>query len=420
MAAILSPEPKEIRRVITLASLGGMLDFYDFVIFGVFSPYLSRHFFPASDPLVSLIKTFGVFAAGYLVRPLGGIVLSHVGDQIGRRKALLVSMLLMSLSTLLMGLIPDYAVWGAGAAVFFIGLRLTQGFSLGGEIPGAIVFATEALPTHRGLVCGLIFFCINLGLLGGSAVHELMIHFFSPEEIGAWAWRLPFLGGGLFGLISYLLRLRLQETRAFRETTETRARIPFVELLREYPRPLLGGCLTTSAGAALIALCYIYMPTYLSEILHHDLRESVRAVNVSLLAFSFLIAVVGWASDHANRFRIYTVGAAGLGAAAWPLFHFLSAGRHSVTAMMLAIAVAGALVTGTFPAILSDIFPLRVRFSGVALAYNLPYALVGGMAPLVATTLIKATGDPVSPFGYLLGASLLGVAGGLLLLKTPR
>lgn len=417
MSEIPVPGSSESRRVIILASLGGMLDFYDFVIFGVFSPYLSRHFFPANDSLVSLMRTFGVFAAGYLVRPFGGIVLSHVGDYLGRKRALLLSMLLMSLATLLMGAIPDYARWGLAASLIFILLRLIQGFSLGGEIPGAIVFATEVLPERRGMVCGLIFLCINLGLLGGSAVLQAMLRLFTTAQISDWAWRLPFVAGGAFGILSYLLRLRLQETRAFAEATESRPRIPFLELLRQCPRELLGGCLTTSVGAALIALGFIYMPTYLAEILHRDLRESVRAVNISLLVFSLLIAAVGWASDRGNRILIHFWGSLLLAGFAWPLFHFLVLGSSSANGMMLALAVAGALVTGTFPAILADIFPTRVRFSGVALAYNLPYALVGGMAPLIATTLIRYTGDPVAPFGYLLGGSLLGAAGALLLLR---
>jgi MFS transporter, MHS family, proline/betaine transporter len=411
---------RETRNVIALASLGGMLDFYDFVIFGVFSPYLSRHFFPASDELVSLMKTFGVFAAGYLVRPLGGVVLSHIGDRLGRKRSLLISMLLMSLSTFLMGALPDYEHWGVAAPLLFIFLRLVQGFSLGGEIPGAITFATEALPERRGLVCGLIFFCINMGLLGGSAVHEAMIHFFSKEEIGLWAWRIPFFAGGAFGMVSYLLRLRLQETRAFAEITEAQPRIPLLELLREYPRALIGGCLVTALGATLIALCFIYMPIYLSEILHRDLRESVRAVNVSLFVFSFLIAIVGWASDHRNRVGIYLGGAILLALASWPLFTLLAPGGPSVLLVMLSLAVVGSFVTGTFPSILSEIFPARVRFSGIALAYNLPYAVFGGMAPLVATSLVRYSGQTIAPFGYLLASSFLGMGGAILLLRRTH
>lgn len=410
-------DAKETRQIIVLASLGGMLDFYDFVIFGVFSTYLSRHYFPSSDELVSLMKTFGVFAAGYLARPFGGIILSHIGDSLGRRRALLLSMLVMSLSTVLMGSMPDYQSWGSTASLLFIMLRLLQGFSLGGEIPGAIVFATESLPTRRGMACGMIFLCINLGLLGGSAALEALLRFFTEDQIGQWAWRLPFLAGGIFGMISYLLRLRLRESRAFTTSIESRPRIPFFELLRGNPRELLGGCLTTSAGAALIALGFIYMPVYLTEILHHDPRESAHAVNVSLLAFSFLIAAVGRVSDGGHRLLIFLGGSVLVGVFAWPLYHLLVQGRCPASLMMLAVAVTGALVTGTFPAILADIFPSRVRYSGVALAYNLPYAVVGGMAPLIATSLIRYTGSKVAPFGYLLGGAALGVVGALMLLS---
>ena len=219
-------------RVIILSSLGGALEFYDFVIYSMFAQYIGAAFFPASNQLNSLIYSFSVFAVGYFARPLGGIVFSHFGDKYGRRRVFIVSILSMSLATICMGLLPTQASLGTSAAVLMVLLRLVQGFSLGGELPGAITFVVETAPRMAGFAAGFIFFCVNSGVALASALSLVVHELLAEPQIAAWGWRIGFLFGGLLGLVSFWLRLSLHETPEFQLLRQNAAKRPFVELLR--------------------------------------------------------------------------------------------------------------------------------------------------------------------------------------------
>src|SRR5213593_2440064 len=202
-------------RIVLLASLGGALEFYDFVIFGVFAKDIADAIFPNPTALISLMVSFAAFAAGYLARPIGGIVLSHFGDRYGRRRVFLVSIFVMSAATFGMGLVPTFATWGAPASVLMVVLRLVQGFCLGGELPGALTYVVETAPRHAPFVCGVVFSCVTLGV-AVAAVVSLAVRTWLPAELVATlGWRVAFVLGGLGGLLSFILRRSLEESPEF-------------------------------------------------------------------------------------------------------------------------------------------------------------------------------------------------------------
>ena len=189
-----------------LASLGGALEFYDFIVYGVFAGSIAAAFFPATDPLVGQVLTFSIFAGGYLARPFGGMLLGALGDRFGRRNVFLISLGLISASTVLMGFLPGYAAWGAWAAFAMVALRLVQGLCLGGELPCAIVYAVETAPTRGGFACGVLFFCVNSGVSLAALVSLAINGLMAPEAAAAYGWRIAFVLGGVTGLLSFLVR----------------------------------------------------------------------------------------------------------------------------------------------------------------------------------------------------------------------
>ncbi len=198
-------------RVVALASLGGSLEYYDFIIYGIFAQYIAKQFFPTTDPHVSLMLSFSVLALGFLARPIGGIVLSWIGDRYGRRPVFLGSLFATTTATILIGLLPSYESWGLAAPLLLIALRLIQGICLGGELPGALTYAVEAAPERAGFACGIIILCVNAGVLVATLVNLGIQHVFPPADIAAYGWRIAFLIGGLIGCVSYLLRRTLEE-----------------------------------------------------------------------------------------------------------------------------------------------------------------------------------------------------------------
>src|SRR5687767_7903961 len=221
-------------RIVLLASLGGTLEFYDFVMFGIFARDIADAIFPSSSLLVSLMASFAAFAAGYLVRPFGGIVLSHYGDRYGRRRVFLWSLFVMSGATLGMGLVPSYAQWGVAASALMVGLRLVQGFCLGGELPGALTYVVETAPRIAPFVCGVVFACVTMGVAVATVVSVSVRTFLDPASVASYGWRIAFVLGGLGGVLSFVLRRSLEESPEFARLRNLAVRQPFRELLRTH------------------------------------------------------------------------------------------------------------------------------------------------------------------------------------------
>jgi MHS family proline/betaine transporter-like MFS transporter len=400
-------------RIVLLASLGGTLEFYDFVIFGVFARDIAQAVFPASDPIVSLILSFATFAVGYLARPIGGIVLAHYGDRHGRRAVFLWSVFIMSGATLGMGLVPTYAQWGVAASLLMVTLRLIQGFCLGGELPGALTYVVETAPRIAPFVCGVVFACVTMGVAVATGVSLSVRTFMDPALVPAYGWRIAFILGGLGGVLSFVLLRSLEESPEFERMRSLAARQPFRELLKTNRAQVLIGCALLAGTGCFNGLFFSHLPAYLSGVLHYDPRQAVLSQTVGVIASSIGILVTGWLGDRIPPRYLLRAGVGLLLAFAFPFYAALESRAMNLTLICTLAGLAAGLTNGSFAVLLTDLFPTRVRFTGVALVFNVSFTLFSGTAPLVATSLIGETGRATSPAYMMMFSAALALIGSL-------
>ncbi len=396
-------------RIVLLASLGGTLEFYDFVIFGIFARDIAAAIFPSRSPLVSLMASFAAFAAGYLARPLGGIVLSHYGDRYGRRRVFVWSVFVMSGATLGMGLVPSYARWGAAASALMVALRLVQGFCLGGELPGALTYVVETAPRIAPFVCGVVFACVTMGVAVATGVSLVLSAALPPEDVPVLAWRMAFVLGGLGGVLSFVLRRSLEESPEFSRMRGLAARQPFRELLRTHSGPVLVGAAVLAGTACFNGLFFSHLPAYLTGVLQYPPRHAVYAQTVGVVASAFGILGVGWLGDRVAPRRLLRLGVALLALLAYPFYAGLAGRTVDLTLLLVVAGLVAGLTNGSFACLLTDLFPTRIRFSGVALVFNISFTVFSGTAPLVATSMIRGMGPVLAPAMLMTGCSLLAL-----------
>ncbi len=398
-------------RMILLASLGGTLEYYDFVIFGIFAPQIGRAVFPSEDALVSLMVTFTTFAIGYLARPIGGLVLGRLGDKFGRRGVFLASIFVTSAATLGIGLVPTYAQWGIAASIIVVLLRLTQGFCLGGELPGAITYVVESAPPMAPFVCSVVFGCVTLGVALGTTIALIVGRVLTPADAAVYGWRIAFVIGGLLGMASFWLRRSFEESPEFAELKrlERASKEPIGELIRTHPGQIVVGIAAQAVTAVFAGLFFAYMPAYLTAVSKYDASTAVFAQTYGVVLHAALIVVVGWLADHIAPHLLLRIGAVVLAFGAYPFCAALTGHTMNIFVLMTLAALAGALVNGTFAFVTADLFPTRIRFSGVAVVQNISQTVFGGTAPLVATALVRNLQSPIAP------ALVIVVCGGLTL-----
>jgi MFS family permease len=402
-----------IWRIVLLASLGGTLEFYDFVVFGVFARDIADAIFPAASPLASLMASFAAFAAGYLARPIGGIVLSHFGDRYGRRSVFLWSVFVMSAATFAMGIVPSYAAWGAWASATMVLLRIAQGLCLGGELPGAMTYVVEAAPRAATFVCAVVFSCVTLGVAAAAGISASVRTLLEPSLVPVYGWRMAFMVGGLGGVLSFVMRRALEESPEFARMKDVAVRRPFSEVLATRPVHVLIGVALLAGTACFNGLFFSHLPAYLSSVLKYDPRAATLAQTAGVLAAAAGIPVAGWAARFVAPRYLLRAGVSLLLLGALPFYQALASRTIGLTpALVLAGLVAG-LTNGTFAVLLTDLFPTRIRFTGVALVFNIAFTLFSGTGPLVATTMIRETGQAIAP-AYLMMASALIALGGSL------
>jgi MHS family proline/betaine transporter-like MFS transporter len=400
-------------RIVLLASLGGTLEFYDFVIFGVFARDIGEAVFPLGDPIARLMASFAVFAAGYLARPIGGIVLSHYGDRYGRRMVFLWSVFIMSGATLGMGLVPSYAQWGVAASALMVTLRLIQGFCLGGELPGALTYVVETAPRIAPFVCGVVFACVTMGVALATGVSLSVRTFLDPALVPAYGWRIAFIIGGLGGVLSFLLRRSLEESPEFARMKSFAVRQPFRELLRTNLVHVLVGCAILAGTGTFNGLFFSHLPAYLTTVLQYDPRQAVYAQTVGVIASAIGILVTGWLGDRIPPRYLLRTGVALLLVFAVPFYSALASRSIDLTLLCVLAGLSAGLTNGSFAVLLTDLFPTRIRFTGVALVFNVSFTIFSGTAPFVATSLIQGTGAPTSPSYLMMGSAALALIGTL-------
>jgi MFS family permease len=397
-------------KILSLTALGGALEFYDFTIYALFAPYLSQHFFAHTNQVVALLNTFAVFALGYLARPLGGIFFGHLGDKFGRKYAFSLAIFLMAMATLLIGCLPTYASIGIAAPFLLIGLRLLQGFSVGGEIPGATVFILEHIAAaQRGLAIGILFMCITLGNTLGALMGLLLTTLLSPDIMQQWGWRLPFIFGCLLGIISFIVRLRIMETPEFLTAVKQQKlyRAPLLELLKSARKTVTINFFMTAIMAANISF-FLYLPTYLSSVLHLQISYTYLLNVVSFLIFSFMTAISGWLSDYVGRKQLMITGNLLILSLGYWLFAQLSVqDENFIWFFAIGYAILSGMVNGYYAVSLAESFPTNLRYSGTGLSYSLGIGIFGGLAPLSFTYLVDVFHNVIAPYYYLFGCAVL-------------
>lgn len=401
-------------RIIWLASLGGSLEFYDFIIYGIFASYISAQFFPSGDPNVSTILSFSVLALGFFARPLGGIIMGGIGDRIGRRPVFLVSIGMTTLATIGIGLLPSYATWGFAAPLLLVALRLVQGVCLGGELPGALTYAVEAAPQRSGLACAVIIVCLNAGIVLATAVNLAIQSALPAEAVAAYGWRIAFLLGGVVGLVNLVLRRNLEESPQFLQLHERVAKLPLRDLCRDHRGALLKGAAVVAVIAGFNGILYGFTPGYLVQVLRYPGPDAALAMTVSLIVGTLGVVVSGYLGDLVPKLWILRVGTVLIVLVSYPAYRLVVDHAGSLVLVLSLYALCFSVVSGIWSSILAELFPTAVRFSGIALAYNLSVTLLSGFAPLVATFLIQRTGLAEAPAFYIIGCTLLGLAGSFL------
>ena len=397
-------------------AIGSVLEWYDFAVFGFLAPIMSPLFFPDTDPIVGLIQTYGVFAAGYLMRPLGGVLFGYVADRIGRTQALKWSIAVMAVPTVLIGLLPTYEQWGVVATGSLILLRLIQGVSVGGELIASITFLVESAPPKRRALYGswAIFGGIG-GILLGSAVVSITEALVAPEQMATVGWRIPFLLGVVIFLVGRWLRASLSAESVVAQATDT---LPVVRVLRQH----LGSVLHLFAAMLIYStsfyILFVWMPAYQTRMLPNPVDHAMDVNTITMLVLLLLVPVAGALGDRFGYRRIIVSGVALTGILAYPLFLWIDTGTFvAALSAGLIFAITVSWVQGPMPAVLAETFPKDIRNTGIGVAYNLVLGLMGGTAPMVCTWLIASTGNDAAPAYYLM---VLAVISLIALSTLPR
>lgn len=395
----------DIRRV-TAGLIGNVMEWFDFAVYGYFAPVIGRQFFPAEDAVASLLAAFGVFASGFLARPIGAAFFGHLGDRHGRHLVMRLSVVLMGLATFGMGLLPTYAVLGATAPILLTALRIAQGFSVGGEYTGSVVYLVEDAPVgRRGLVSGWTNVGAVAGFLLGSAVGAGITSACTPEQLAAWGWRVPFLFGVLIALAAVFFRRDLPTDSP--EPPEE-GPSPVLEALRtEWSTMLRIAAVILTANVGFYMM-FVYVTTYLTQQVG---VETARALEIDTVAMGALLVIVpaaGWLSDRVGRKPVLLSASLGTLLLSLPL---LEAIRHDHTALILAgqfgFAVLIGLAFGANGAVIVEMTRSKLRCSTISVAYNFCLALFGGTTPLVAAWLISQTHDDLTPAYYMMGMAMI-------------
>jgi MFS transporter, MHS family, shikimate and dehydroshikimate transport protein len=398
-------------RTVGLASLiGTTIEWYDFFLYGTAAALvLDKIFFPTFDPFVAKLASLTTYAVGFVARPLGGIIIGHFGDRIGRKSMLVLTLMIMGIATFLIGVLPTYAQVGPVAAVLLILLRVAQGFGVGGEWGGAILMAVEHAPPGRR---GFYGSWPQIGVPAGLLLSTLIFTPFSrlpQESFLSWGWRVPFLLSAVLVIVGLVIRVRILETPAFSRMKEERreARQPILEVLRHYPREVLVAMGARLAENGAFYIYTVFVLIYATSRVGMD--RSIVLTGIMIAAALELVAIplFGALSDVIGRRPVYLFGAITTGVLAYPLFWMMDSARPSLVwlALVLALSVGHAAMYAPQGAFFSELFGARVRYSGASLGAQLSSVLAGGLSPIIATTLLE--------YGYGRGALsiyLIGMA----------
>ena len=410
-AVLAAPGP----LAVIAAVIGNGLEWYNFMIYGVFAAVIARLFFPTADQLTSLLLSLGTFSVGFFMRPLGGALLGMYSDRMGRKAALSLTILLMCSGTAMIALMPTYAQIGVAAPLLLMVARLLQGFSTGGEMGNATAFMREYAPPGRaGFYVSWVYASSSLFIALGLAVGTLVTRGFSPGELEAWGWRVPFLLGLVIGPVGYILRTRIADPPEHRRTHD-RAATPFRDVIGKHKREAFasGALITLSTICTYVLL--VYTPVYAVRTLHLPQSAGFTATMLGTVTAGVLIPVVGHYVDRFGPRFFLRLAPTLLIILAWPMFVFIndSPSLASLLVYQLVFGAVIALYQGPILTGIGDMFPNRALATGLGLSDNIAVSVFGGTSALVITWLIAATGSHMIPAFYLMAGGCIGLLGTL-------
>jgi MFS transporter, MHS family, proline/betaine transporter len=398
-------------RVVPATTVGTMIEGYDLLLYGYLAGVLATRFFPPDNPTAALLNTFAIYAVGFAVRPLGGLVFGHVGDRLGRRPALAASMLLMAAGTLGIGVLPTYASIGLWAPVLLLVCRLVQGLAIAGEYVGANILILEHSAAGRaGRAVSANQVAAYVGVAAAAATGLLLTSVLSPAQVAAWGWRVPFLAAVPLALVGLYIRARVPDSPALAPPGAARPRFPLGVALRTAKRSMaifIGSLVMVTLGGFLL---FGYMPTYLIRVVGLDATDAFGANLAAVGALAAGAVLAGRLVDRFPPRAVAGVVAAVVAATVVPGFLLIQHGTFAAAVVGQAVWAAGIGAGATVTAQLSALlFAAPIRFAATGFAYNITVTLFGGTAPYVSTWLIARTHDPIAPAWYLAGAALLGL-----------
>jgi MFS transporter, MHS family, proline/betaine transporter len=403
----------DVRRAVTGASIGNAVEWFDFAIYGFLATFIAANFFPSGNETAALLNTFAIFAAAFFMRPLGGFVFGPLGDRIGRQRVLALVILLMSGSTLAIGLLPTYTAIGVAAPLLLLFLRCLQGFSAGGEYGGGAVYLAEFAPEkRRGITVTFMVWSGVLGFLIGSVTVTLLQALLPTDAMESYGWRIPFLLAGPLGLVGLYIRLRLDDTPQFAELSKTKrlAKSPLREAVRTAWRPILqviGLMVIFNIGYYVV---FTFLPSYFIKTLHFTKTNAFVSITLASMVALILILPLAALSDRIGRRPMLIAGSLAFAIGGYPLFLLLDSGSlaaaiaaHCGLAAIEAVYVSAAVSAGV------ELFATRVRYSGFSIGYNICVAAFGGTTPYVVTWLTAQTANNVAPAYYVVAAAVVSL-----------
>ena len=420
-----SEERTPLRRVVAASLVGTTIEWYDFFLYGSAAALVfNKLFFPSFDPLVGTLLAFATYAVGFVARPLGGVVFGHFGDRIGRKKLLMLSLVLMGVATVLIGLLPTYAAVGVWAPAGLIALRLVQGFAVGGEWGGAVLMAAEhGDAARRGFWASWPQAGVAAGSLLSTGVLAVMASAMSDAEFLAWGWRVPFLLSAVLVVVGWYIRNRVSESPLFEaevEAAQAPAKVPAMDVLREKPGALvLGAGLRVGENISYYILT-VFSLTFLVDVAAESRSQALKALMVGAAIQFFAIPALALLSDRIGRRPVYAFGGLGLAAFIFLFFPMLASGEPTtiVAAIVIGLVLHSAMY-GPQAAFITELFPTRIRYSGVSLAYQLTSIVAGSLAPIIALWLYTETGS-ATPVAIYVGVACAISGLSALLAKETR
>lgn len=409
-------EKKQMRRILIASLVGSSIEWFDYFLYGTVSALVfNQIFFVNEDPTIGLLLSYASFALAFFIRPFGGVIFSHIGDRIGRKKTLVLTLSLMGVATFGMGLLPTYQAVGIWAPILLITLRLVQGLGIGGEWGGALLLAVEYAPAEkRGLFGAIPQMGVTIGMLLGTVALSIMTML--PENaFMTWGWRIPFIFSALLVFFGLWIRKGIDETPSFKKVKESGEvpKLPIVETLKNYWREVL---IAVGAKVVETAPFYIFstfVVSYATANLGFSRTATLTAVMIATIITTILIPIMGNLSDKIGRKKLFIGGTIGMALFAFPYFWLLQ--QKSVLLLIVAtvigLGVIWAPITAVLGTMFSEIFDAKIRYTGITLGYQIGAALAGGTAPLVATALLDRFNNSYVPVAiYIIFASVLSLA----------